>query len=84
MEFNIVADMFTIVFFLCDFGIVGMAVIHWKGPLILQQFYLIFVYLQQLSLRTKTQLISDSFSFAQATRLDADIPLDLVKFLSNE
>ena len=35
-------------------------------------------------MRTKTQLISDSYSLAQARRLDADVPLDLVKFLSKE
>ena len=50
MEFNLVADMFTIVFLLWNFGVLGMAVIHWKGPLILQQFYLIFVCVQ-ISLR---------------------------------
>lgn len=45
-QFNVVADMFTIVFLLWNFGILGMFCIHWKGPLFLQQVFLIFSCIQ--------------------------------------
>lgn len=45
-QFNIVTDMITIVILLWNFGILGMFCIHWKGPLILQQFFLIFSCIQ--------------------------------------
>lgn len=45
-QFNIVADMFTIVLFLWNFGVLGMFCIHWKGPLFLQQVFLIFSCIQ--------------------------------------
>lgn len=45
-QFNLVADMITIVFLLWNFGILGMFCIHWKGPLFLQQVFLIFSCIQ--------------------------------------
>uniref|UniRef100_A0A914ICU0 Presenilin n=1 Tax=Globodera rostochiensis TaxID=31243 RepID=A0A914ICU0_GLORO len=42
-NYNIPLDYLSLIFFLWNWSMVGMVCIHWKGPLMLQQFYLIFV-----------------------------------------
>ena len=40
---NLILDWFSYGFFIWNFGCMGLMVVHWKGPLRLQQAYLILI-----------------------------------------